>query len=34
MGYMMCALYWWAVWGIALLAGCMGYSSIGVLYGV
>ena len=30
-------LYWWAVWGIALLVGCMGYSSImsiGGLYGV
>ena len=36
-------LYWWAVWGItllmgrmgmALLVGCMGYSSIGRLYGV
>ena len=23
-----------AVWGIALLVGCMGYSSIGGLYGV
>ena len=27
-------LYWWAVWGIALLVGCMGYSSIGGMYGV
>ena len=27
-------LYWWAVWGIAILVGCMGYSSIGGLYGV
>ena len=27
-------LYWWAVWGIALLVGCMRYSSIGGLYGV
>ena len=36
-------LYWWVVWGIVLLAGCMGYcsiggcmgySSIGGLYGV
>ena len=38
-------LYWWAVWGIALLVGCMGYiksallvecmgyGSIGGLYG-
>ena len=26
-------IYWWAVWGIALLAGCMGYSYIGGLYG-
>ena len=26
--------YWWAVWGIALLVGCMGHSSIGGLYGV
>ena len=27
-------LYWRAVWGIALLVGCMGYSSIGGMYGV
>ena len=39
-------LYWWTVWGIALLVGCMGYimcallvgcmvySSIGGLYGI
>ena len=22
-------LYWWAVWGIALSVGCLGYGSIG-----
>ena len=27
-------LYWWVVWGIALLVGCVGYSSIGGLCGV
>ena len=27
-------LYWWVVWGIALLVGCMVYCSIGGLYGV
>ena len=26
-------LFWWAVWGIALLVGCMGYCSIGGLHG-
>ena len=25
-------LYWWAVWGIALLVSCIGYSSIGGLH--
>ena len=27
-------LYWWDVWGIALLVGCMGYCSIGGLFRV
>ena len=32
--YEVCVLYWWAVWGIALLVGCMGYGSVGGFYEV